>query len=476
MTREWLGLAGLDAGYLAVGYVLLLGLGIVRSRPEALRFAGLALVCGWAATGIAVSYALVGGLADSFAVVAVLWALLAGAGLLAAQLVPRAPLEAPLRETSRLGWGVAGAGGLLLAVVLAVLFRRELASGPLDPDAWSFWLPKAKTIFSFGGLDTGAGGFTSFPHADYPPLVPGAEATAFRFAGAADPLVLPVQHWVIAVGFLLALGGLLAGRSRPAILAPALAVLAMIPSFEHLVGSSLGDEPLLELVTLAGVCAVLWLRTGARSPAILAGFFLASSALTKNEGLMLALAILVALAVAGAWRRWPALVAFVAATGLALAPWRIWLLANDVHVTDRDYAFSDLVHPSYLGDRLGRLATVLADLPGYLVDPGRWLVSVPVALLLAAALVVLARPVAVFVVSFVVLAFLGYAAIFWIGRPEIHFYLDSAAGRITAPLAVLSAALLPVLLEEALAVRRPAGELVSRAATPRAGVRLRRRA
>ena len=40
----------------------------------------------------------------------------------------------------------------------------------------------------------------------------------------------------------------------------------------------------------------------------------------------------------------------------------------------------------------------------------------------------------------------------WIAGPEIHFYLDAAAGRITASLAVLSAALLPVLFQDALAV------------------------
>jgi hypothetical protein len=185
---------------------------------------------------------------------------------------------------------------------------------------------------------------------------------------------------------------------------------------------------------------------------VLTAFFLAGAALAKNEGLMLAIVIVVALAIAGAWRRWPTLLAYLATAILVLVPWRLWLHFNHVEVTDRDYSFSNLVDPGYLGDRAGRLGTALEHLPGYLFDPGRWLLSVPLALLLVA--VLLARPVAVFLLSFVVIAFLGFAAIFWIGTPEIHFYLDSSAGRITASLAVPCAALLPLLLQDALALAR----------------------
>ena len=43
---------------------------------------------------------------------------------------------------------------------------------------------------------------------------------------------------------------------------------------------------------------------------------------------------------------------------------------------------------------------------------------------------------------------LVYLAIYWIGFVEIHMYLDSTVHRITAPLAVLCGALLPLLLTE----------------------------
>src|SRR5436190_2137030 len=170
------------------------------------------------------------GLEPTVAEVVVLWGLLAGTGDAGALWVPGRGAP-PAVERGRLGRAVAGAGVLFLLLAAVELCRRALASGPLDPDVWAFWLPKAKTIVYFGGLDTHAGGFTSYPHPDYPPLAPALDATAFRFMGRADPLPLPLQHWVIAVGFLLALAGLLAGRARPVLLWPGLAVVAMMPSF-----------------------------------------------------------------------------------------------------------------------------------------------------------------------------------------------------------------------------------------------------
>ena len=50
--RAAVGLTALNAGYLGVGLAFLLGLGLVRTGREALRLAGLALVAGWALTGI----------------------------------------------------------------------------------------------------------------------------------------------------------------------------------------------------------------------------------------------------------------------------------------------------------------------------------------------------------------------------------------------------------------------------------------
>ena len=235
----------------------------------------------------------------------------------------------------------------------------------------------------FGGLDTHVGGFTSYTNVDYPPLVPTMEAATFRFMGQVDPLMLPIQHWVVAVGFLGGLAGLLAARVRPAILWPSLAMLSLIPSFEHFVGSLLGDEPLTELFALASICAVLWLLDGDRRYATLTGFFLAAGALTKNEGFLLAVAVVLVLVLA-LRSRWVSLAAIAASPLVALGAWKLWLSANDVKVNDAAYRFHDALNPGYLGDRAGRLWIAFRTLPGVILDPGELLLGVPLALALAA--------------------------------------------------------------------------------------------
>jgi len=165
-------------------------------------------------------------------------------------------------ELSLPGQAVALVGGMLLFAALVAFFQRVRSSGQLHADVWGFWLPRAKTIFETGELDTGLGGYTSFTHSEYPPLAPASDAVAFRFMGRDDVLLLPVQHWVLVLAFGAALAGLLAGRVRPAILWPSLASISLLPALERLVGSSLADESLAELFALAGVCAALWLLEG----------------------------------------------------------------------------------------------------------------------------------------------------------------------------------------------------------------------
>jgi hypothetical protein len=398
--------------------------------------------------------ALMAGLDLTVPLVLILSGLLAGAGLLLAQLVPRRPGPPLLTERSQLGRAAAGAGGLVLVFSLVELCRRALSSGPFNNDVWAFWLPKAKTIAYFGGLDLHVGGFTSYPHADYPPLAPATEATSFRFMHAVDPLLLPIQHWVLAVGFFGALVALLGGRVRPAILWPSLAMLSLVPVFDNFVGSALGEEPLVELFALAVAAAAVWLLDPDPRSAALCGLFLAAAVLTKNEGAMLAVALLVMLIATGRpRRRWRTLAALVAAPALAFVSWQIWLSANHVAVVDRDFKLQDVFHFGYLSDRTDRLRIALGAMPRTLFDPANLLLSVPLALALIALLLVTGRShrLALFSLGTIVLSFFGYALIYWIGKPDIHFYLDSTAVRLMTDVALAGAVLFPLLLTEALA-------------------------
>jgi hypothetical protein len=450
VTSSYLGLAVLDVFLLAAGMGLLYGVGLVRSGRDALRNAGLALVAGWAAVGIIETTALVLGAPLTRWVVASIAVAIAAVGVLVGRRISSYRLRV-VGEPGPGSW-LAVAGAAVVFVDLAALLRRALGGGaPLQWDAWSFWLPKAKSIVDFGGLDTGVGGFTSFANPGYPPFVPSVEASAFAFMGNTNASPLALQHWVIATAFFAALASLLAVRVRPAILWPCLALLALLPTFTALIGSSLGDEPMVIVLGLGGACAALWLLEREARYAALAALFLAAGALAKNEGLFIAevLALTVLVAALARRPRQALAPAFVVLAPLAaIAPWRLWLRHHNLRAT-YDYRLSDAFHPSLLGDRIDRLSYAAHRMPGYVFSPGHWLLAVP--LMLAAAVLAAPRRPALSVLALVsaVAAPAALLVIYWIGYPPVDWYVATTAERGVSSTAVLAAVFLPLLLSEA---------------------------
>jgi hypothetical protein len=450
VTSSYLGLAVLDAFLLGAGMGVLFGLGFVRNGRDAFRHAALALIVGWAAMGIVDSIAVILGSPLNRWTLATFAVVVAGAGVLVARRIPARRLQIA-GEPGRASW-VAVAGAAVLLVQLAALLRRALAAGaPTQWDAWAFWLPKARSIVDFGGLDTALGGFTSFANPGYPPLVPAVEASAFAFMGNTNASPLALQHWVIAAAFFGALASLLSVRVRPAILWPCLALLALLPTFTVLIGSMLGDEPLMLLLGVGGACAALWLLERDARYAALAGIFFAAAALAKNEGLPIAAVIaltMIGAALARRPRKLLAPVLVLLAPIVALVPWKLWLRVNDVHVSP-DYRFSELLHPALLGDRLTRLSYGASHLPSHIFDPGHWLLAIPL-MLVAVVLVAPRKPaLAVLALAPVVAVPLGLLVIYWIGYPPVDWYVATTADRVVASAVVLAAVFLPLLLAEA---------------------------
>ena len=436
------------AGFLIAGEALLYCLGIVGSGRQGLAAAGMAVFSGWAVTALCLSLGLLAGVGPTLSSAAVVWFLLLVAAVLVARRGHRrGRYLTAVRETNRTGRLCAAVGFVALVGYLLALFVRSWEpTGVLHPDVWNQWLPKAKILYFFGGLDSGPGGFTSQYNPDYPPLDAASEALGFHALGAANVLDLARLHWALVASFLFGVAAILTPRVRPAILWPSLCLLALSPAFGVLVGSSLADEPLAMLVAMGGLAGAVWLLEESAAYVVLAGLFLAAATATKNEGLMLALIVVISLAATRTGRRHPR--ALVALAGVILAvhgAWRLWLAR---HAVPRNpfYNLSDALHPSFLASRLDRLHYALGQLVDQLVTPSRWLLIVPASLILALLIARRSPSLAMFTTSVVVLDTLGFASIYWLSRVDLHVYVDNTVDRLPAFIAVFCGAVLPLLL------------------------------
>ncbi len=177
---------------------------------------------------------------------------------------------------------VALAGAALVVVYLEALFRSARLSSLSAWDAWAFWVPKAKAIYFFGGLDEQF--FRELANPSYPPLVPALEASAFHFMGSADVVTLNVQFWFFACGFAAAVAGLLAPRVSPYVLWPCIILVLVTP---RVVGRNLDPQAdfLLDyFFALAALLVALWLVD--REPWLLAtaSVFMAGAAHDEARG------------------------------------------------------------------------------------------------------------------------------------------------------------------------------------------------
>jgi len=438
-----LGLLALNVWFLTVGGVLLFALRGYVSWGEALRLGGVAYMLGVASTGVALVWELVAGLDLSIATILGTGAAIAVvAGAVALRLGRRLPPRPRFRVVARLSL-VGSVFAALVVVYSEALFRSGRLAGLYEFDAWSFWVPKAKAIYYFGGFDREV--FSELPHHGYPPLVPVVEAAAFRFMGSADVVTLHLQFWFLLLGFAAALVGLLAPRVRPLFLWPPLLLVLVTP---HVVGHVLqpeGDFLLDELLAIGALLVGLWLIERRDWELVAATVLLAAAMLSKREGYLFGACIVFA-ALGVTWREaraWPRvlLVGFIAAA--ATIPWRGLLAHRHLSAEGPEaggtglFRHADLAWPSL---RL-TLSTVF--------DYHLWLVVVPVALLaVGAAMVAGARRLPGYVA--LVYAF-GVAGLTWVtwSFPSIPLTKDLAINpivRLTGWLVLTTPAVVPLVL------------------------------
>jgi hypothetical protein len=439
-----------DVAKLALANVLFLAAGfgirrLVGSAHGARSPSGFALtyLVGFASFGVLAQLLLVAGLALTRVQAIALALLLLALGFLRrlpAAVTRIAPPPRAGRETLL---------ALLAAAVVVVVGIQSFYEPLTAWDAWAFWVPKAKSIVLFNGLDAHFFSAPTTANADYPLLLPAVEATDFRFMGHFDTQVIHFQFWLVFVAFLGTLPALLRDQVRPTLVRSVVVVLACAPSLALHAESAYADVPVAVFVALAGLLGWRWLVLRDSAALGLFAVFAAAALATKVEGRLFVGALVVSLAGVAAResarRSCEVLGAGFVAALVGLFPWSTWMRLHGIH---------GMYHADVagLGSHVQRIGPAIASLLGHGLDPLEWLVVLPsgiAALLLAASLGADRRAVALVLSSF--LLSLGLlVATYWATPYAFEWHLHTSADRVVVAPVLLVAVLTPVLLESAL--------------------------
>jgi hypothetical protein len=438
------GLALLNALFLVAGAALLWATRGWRAWTELFRLAGVAYLVGVAAVCLPLVWLLTFGIGPSPGLVAALVLAFVVAGLYAGRKRPRPVARLGGRRREPLA--IVGVLCAAVAVVwLEAYFRVARAAGLEAFDAWSFWVPKAQAIFYFGGLDEQL--FRELAGPTYPILIPTLESLAFHFMGSADTNALHVQFWLLLVGFIGAVAGLLRPRVPLVLVWPFLAALVLMPELAARAVAPQADLTLDYFFVVSALSLALFVRD--REPWLLVpyGLLLAAATSTKREGQLLA-ACLVLAGVLTTWRErrwaWPRIVGVALIAFLATLPWRIWFGSRDLTGETPGTSLSQLwetvdrIWPSF---RLVLELALSADL---------WLAVLPIALVAAVTALVFRRTsTSTLFLLTVGFAVLGFTWILWsIAALPIVPSDATPIPRAVGALTLLGAAFAPLLVWE----------------------------
>ena len=441
--RSIAGLVGLNLFVLGVGSGVLWGIRGWRSWTEVARLSGVAYLLGISAFYVLLTVELVLGIPFGPAAFVTTGLGLVVGGYLTGRSRRREKPDLEPHTSAAFGSSLVGA---VFVGAMIVYFQSLFRAGRLSDfgwDVWASWVPKAKGIYYSGGIDPEF--FASLPGAAYPPGIPALHAAAFYAMGSADAVTLHLQYWFLAVGFAVAVAGLLSTRVRATILLPLLLLVVLMPDLRNRATDLHGDIPLGYLVAAGALLMLLWIEDRRTWKLAAATVLLGGAMMTKREGILFAVCV-VAAALAATFRErrgaWPRIaVAGIVAFALSL-PWRVWFTLRDIQ--------SDAPEAGYLGifSNLDRAWPSLELVVDALFDYDLWLV-VPTLGVAAAVLAYFAgaRREGVFAVAFFATSVIGCAWTFWT-NPSIE--LATAAGvvnRVVGTPILVTAALTPLLLE-----------------------------
>lgn len=449
--RDVLGFVAVHALLAAPGAALLWALGIVerlRGLPAAL---GPAYLTGVALVMPAMIALLTAGLPARLpqfvALSVVLTGAFAAAGVAAERRGRRvaepAEDDPPGPGGERWIWRAGIAAIALFFAVGATAF----VNAPTTGDEATIWTFKAIALFQ---LDSGLGNDvfesrTGAAHLHYPILQPVLESTFFRAMGGAKTMEWHMALWVLYGAFVWTVGFLLRrrGAGRLVVLAP-VAALALTPAAARGLAIGYADVTVACLAALGALCVGMWVDGAPGRWALLGGVFLGAAANTKNEGQLAAVAVVVALAAvvaAARGRGWRPLAGTAAITAASVVPWLLWRSAQG-HEDPVNVPLSQSLSLSYLSDRGGRLGSTLDYVFPELTNQGSWLWIAPAFLALALVCLVAGavRRLAAFYLAATLLMFAGLAWVYWTGRLDIDYWLQSSIARTVTGMILVGAA------------------------------------
>jgi hypothetical protein len=312
-------------------------------------------------------------------------------------------------------------------------------------DAWSIWARKADMLTGHDTLVTEFWASDSYIwiHQDYPIQIPVWEALHFRARGSFETVALLRHFWLFGVAFVWAVAYLLRERVRPLVWAPLLLLVAAAPGVWDQLLSGYADVPMAIFGSLGAIALALWLGGAGDRHLVLAAIMLAATAGTKNEGLMVAVALLLVAGAVALAEKLPIKRLGIAAAAVAVTilPWRVWTAAHHI---EGDMPVLKGLDPTYLLGRTERLWPAIHDVAHEVGEPERWqyLFALAVPVIAAALISGIGRRIAAFYSGALLLAAAGFVWSYWISPNPIDWHLATSAPRVVTALLLISAAAL----------------------------------
>lgn len=439
-------LFALNLGVAGVGAATLVAVGLPRRRPWWPTIAGLAPLTGLAVCGLCATAGAMAGIDVGLPSLAVLATLVVAAIALAAR--GRGSVGPLMPQHSGLAGRAVEAVCLGLLAVLAFETVGLAVATPLDQwDGWAIWGAKAHALYAGG--DVWSPVFTEpeyvMQHQEYPVLLPALEALSAEALGRFDPVLVDVEAAVVVIAFGAAAWGALRLVLHPAIAALTALALAGAAPLAGNAGANYADAVVAPFTALGLLALLLWLTHDGTAWLVLAALFLGAAALTKSEGVLFALAAIVAAALLARSLGRSLAVVGVFAAG-CLAPAALWAIVDRLNGPGADNVDAGLLFdPGRAADAAGRIPTAAETLLAELWSA--WPLAA-VAVLLALLVATLARAWAagLFVALWLVLSFGALVLVYFLSVNPIGWHLTTSANRVVFSLALGGATVAPLLV------------------------------